>query len=195
MRSVLPLASICRAVRFHERERTASTWCVSLAVWCIAFALFLARTRARGFRDVRLCLLGVTDGDVISETLSGAVLGVHGSSRRNWMVELSKAEGHTDKEQVVVRPQVLRRFIVDEKMELRHVWFDNGDHQHVIYLQHFLFLALKFIVVLGVCMFIRCTRKEQCAHLFEGDVWVVVVVAELKLFYAKGPKAGQGIWW
>jgi hypothetical protein len=146
------------------------------------FALFLTRTC--WFWDVRRRLLGVTedgvgvnglekvdgvdlnlwlhgaDGDVISETRSGVVLSVHAfrfdGGRRNWIVEPLEAEGHAAEEQVVVRPQVLRRLIVDEEVELGHILFDNGGHEHVICWQDFIFLALEFVVVLEVCMFIGC---------------------------------------
>ena len=146
------------------------------------FALFLAR--ACRFWDVRRRLLRVAedgiginglekvdgeyldfwfesaDGDVIPETRSGVVLGVHAfrfdGSRRKWIVEPFEAEGHAAEEQVVVRPQVLRRLVIDVEMELGHILFNNGGHEHVICWQDFVFLALEFLVVLGVCMFIRC---------------------------------------
>ena len=77
----------------------------------------------------------------------------------------------------MVRSQVLRRFIEDEEMELWHVLFDNGGHEHVICWQDFVFLTLEFVIVLEVCMLSGASDTSIVAYLFESDVWIIAIVA------------------
>jgi len=59
----------------------------------------------------------------------------------------------------VVWAQILCRFIIDKKVELRHILFHDGGNEYVICWQHLIFFALKFIVVLYVYIFIRRIAK------------------------------------
>jgi hypothetical protein len=40
-------------------------------------------------------------------------------------------------------------------MELGHILFNDGGDEYVVCWQDFIFLALEYVVVLNVCIFIR----------------------------------------
>jgi hypothetical protein len=55
----------------------------------------------------------------------------------------------------MVWAQILCRFIVDKEVELRHILFNDSGDEYVVCWENFIFLALEFIVVLILCIFIR----------------------------------------
>lgn len=74
--------------------------------------------------------------------------------------------------------QMLCRFIVDKEVELRHILFNDSGDEYVVCRQNFIFLTLKFVVVLMVYIFYQADcDMNRVAHLLERNIWVIVVVA------------------
>jgi hypothetical protein len=64
-------------------------------------------------------------------------------------------------------------------MELMQILFNDGGDDYVVCWQDFIFLALKFVVVLTKVLHTYQVNRDKnsVAHLLKRDIWVVVIVS------------------